>query len=303
VKKLLAACLFVSAALVACSDEDTSVFDQPLDENASEHASGNAAFNRCATRTPSDLEIAENDRLVAQHRASTGGELLRPSAPINVYVHRIHASDGTGGAVSAAQIQSQLDVLNAAYAGWATFQLAAVTDTNNDAWYNVSNGTTAERDMKNALRQGTAEDLNFYTANLGGGLLGWATFPSSYSSQPTMDGVVILYSSLPGGTCCGSSNYHEGDTATHEVGHWIGLYHTFQGGCSKTGDQVSDTPAERSPAYGCPVGRDSCSGRRYPGLDPIYNFMDYTDDNCMDHFTVDQFTRADAQWSAYRAGK
>ncbi|HEY5950977.1 MAG TPA: zinc metalloprotease [Kofleriaceae bacterium] len=301
-KKLLATCLFVSATLVACSDEDTSVFDQPINDNATENANGNASFNRCGTRTPSDQELAQIDQTIAAHKAANGGELLRPTSPVNVYVHRIHPSSGVGGTVTDAQLTAQIEVLRAAYAGFADFNLAGVDDTNNDAWYNVSSGSTAETQMKTALRTGSAVDLNVYTANLGGGLLGWATFPSSYSSSPKMDGVVILYSSFPGGTCCGASNYHEGDTATHEVGHWFGLYHTFQGGCSKTGDQVSDTAAERSPAYGCPVGRDSCTGRRYPGVDPIYNFMDYTDDDCMDHFTVDQFSRADGQWSAYRAG-
>ena len=223
---------------------------------------------------------------------------------ISVYFHVITNSSGQG-APSSGQINNQINVLNAAYGGWGwSFNLVSTDTTANNTWYTCTGGT-CESQMKNALRQGTADDLNIYANNMGGGLLGWATFPSSYTGNPKNDGVVILTASMPGGS---AAPYNLGDTATHEVGHWMGLYHTFQGGCAKNatsgGDLVADTPAERSPAYGCPVGRDSCTpSSRYPGLDPITNFMDYTDDACMNTFSSGQDTRMDSQFTTYRFGK
>ena len=229
------------------------------------------------------------------------------SVTIPVWFHVINnGSLPTNGNVPDAQIDAQIQVLNESYSGGTggadtpfRFQLVGVTRTTNASWYTMGHGSTAEKQAKAALRVGGATTLNIYSANLGGGLLGWATFPSSYARDPINDGVVILYSSVPGGT---AAPYNLGDTATHEVGHWLGLYHTFQGGCAKQdhrGDLVADTPAERSPAFGCPVGRDTC---KYPGSDPIHNFMDYTDDDCMFELTAGQSLRMDAQWSAYRAG-
>jgi hypothetical protein len=196
-------------------------------------------------------------------------------------------------------ISDQMRVLNNAFAsrGWA-FNLISTDRTSNATWFNGCYGS-AETDMKASLHQGSAEDLNIYTCNPSNGILGYATFPSSYKSAPLRDGIVLLYSSLPKG---GAVPYDEGDTATHEIGHWMGLYHTFQGGCNGNGDYVADTAAEKSPAFGCPINRDTCVGSRYVGLDPTSNFMDYTDDACMFEFSSDQDTRMDAQFAAYRFG-
>ena len=256
--------------------------------------------DRCGTKHPDERTADAIDASVRRYMDGLGAVANATSGVINVYFHVINKGSGiANGDILTTQITDQIAVLNAAYGGtgWS-FDLVSTDRTTNAAWYTMGYGSAAESAAKAALRKGTADDLNIYTANLGGGLLGWATFPSSYASNPLNDGVVILFSSVPGGT---AAPYNLGDTATHEVGHWMGLYHTFQGGCSRQNDLVADTPAEGSPAYGCPVGRNTC--KTLAGNDPITNFMDYTDDACMFQFTPGQDARMDTQFTAYRFGK
>jgi hypothetical protein len=227
---------------------------------------------------------------------------LRPgSVVVNVYAYAINNGAQTA---TRKQIVDQIAVLNAAYkgrTGGATtafqFTLKDVQFPPNTGWTSLAYGSSAEREMKSTLRRGGAADLNMYFTSLADDLLGWATFPTSYASRPEMDGVVVHVGSLPGRPEFVDA-YDGGDTGTHEVGHWLGLLHTFQGGCSNKGDYVADTPAERVPAFDC-VERDSCIGDA--GFDPINNFMDYTPDACMNQFTAGQAQRAAEQWVAYRA--
>jgi Pregnancy-associated plasma protein-A len=250
---------------------------------------------RCSTKH--DAHIIEAHELDLNEKLKTFNPVAALAARvIPVYFHVIQSSTNANGGVTDTMINNQISVLNAAFTGTnMSFNLVAIDRTTNDAWFTVAQGSTQETAMKAALRKGGKESLNLYTANVGNGLLGWATFPSSYASNPLQDGVVMLNASLPGGT---AAPYNLGDTGTHEVGHWAGLFHTFQGGCAKNNDGVSDTPQEKSPAFGCPVGRDTCT--RNAGVDPIYNFMDYTDDACMNTFTPGQVTRMSQMMATYR---
>jgi hypothetical protein len=300
----------VPSILIACATDFGEDGEQTVpDVNVGLDPTGKALAKgkkvRCSTRTPSDDEIARVDHELAKGKPGTGSSTSSSGSPppppwtdpipVTIYYHVIHKADGSGG-VAPELVTAQTAVMNAAYAGIFTFE-AVVDHASNDAWYACDYNTSATNQMKAALRQGSADDLNVYVCNLGSDLLGYATFPNDYATRPSLDGVVLLGDSLPGGT---AEPYNEGDTLVHEAGHWFGLYHTFQGGCSKSGDYVSDTPSERSEAYGCPVGRNTCSGA---GLDPITNFMDYTDDSCMDRFSGGQVARMQASWTTYRLGK
>lgn len=282
------------------------------------------AGRRCSTRHADDLEIEEIENDVkgnrgAAGRAPGGGSLVdrarlygNGTIFIPVHFHVVYRSDGTGN-IPEAWLDNQISAMNEHYTGLDTpayrtaaanmsfrFVKSSVTRTQNDSWYAAGPGSAAQTAMKNSLHTGSADDLNFYT-NSGGGYLGWATFPNEYAGASSQDGVVCYWASLPGSNYV---PYNEGDTGTHEVGHWLGLYHTFQGGCTSTNDGVSDTPAERGPTFGCPTRNlDTCKGKNNPGIDPYENFMDYTDDPCMYKFSLGQADRSDTMWSTYRAGK
>lgn len=251
---------------------------------------------RCGAPAVGANELAAVEEYVSQWLERNGGEkAIAEATAINVAFHVVY-KDRRGvveGNIPQSWIDAQIDVLNAAFAGSGfSFNLVSVDRTKSNKWYTGCYNQDSQ--MKSALAISPATTLNIYTCSPSGGILGWAYFPWSAPENDSIHGVVLLDESLPGGS---ASPYNEGDTGTHEVGHYLGLYHTFQGGCAAPGDSVSDTPAEASAAYGCPVGRDTCAGG---GQDPIFNFMDYTDDDCMDHFTSEQISRMQSMTATYR---
>ncbi|KAF3936014.1 Ulilysin [Dactylella cylindrospora] len=221
---------------------------------------------------------------------------------IKVWYHNIYINrTAEGGYISNDDMHKQHKALNDHYAGTGIyFDLRRTIHTKNATWaLHSMDDIQIAQEMKRTLRRGDYGDLNIYLRPLPD-YLGWCTFPDDVEPDSDAfwdDGCDVLQTSIPGGP---SFPYDEGKTATHEVGHWLGLFHTFQDGCDG-GDLVDDTPAEAGPAFGCPVGRDSCSGPTYPGADPIHNFMDYTDDACMNQFSAGQTVRAYQMWDRYRA--
>lgn len=241
-----------------------------------------------------------------QARAGSQVKTIR----IKTYVHVITKKNGTGS-VSRAQVRRQIAVLNDAFAGRKSpdaantpfrFVLKAVDYTRNNDWYDWSfperGADKDDKQAKTALHRGGWNALNIYVAvpsDSIGVLLGYATFPDE--GKLKRDGVVVLNESLPGGS---AAPYNKGDTATHEVGHWLALFHTFQGGCKRPGDHVRDTPFQDDGLniFECDESLDTC---KQPGSDPVHNYMSYGDDPCLDHFTHGQERRMTKAWFAFRA--
>lgn len=242
---------------------------------------------------------------------------------IPVVVHVIRSGSGQQGNISMARVQSQIRVLNEDFRALAgsnggsgtnceiEFFLAdrdpngqptsGVTYDNNDAWFNLPGAQLNNPPFLTQLAWNPREYLNIYTANLPGGVLGLAfSFPWEPTANTPRDGVIILHSAF--GTGSGTQPpFHLGRTTTHEVGHYLGLYHTFQGGCGniacyRSGDLICDTDAEAGPAFGCPTGNATCGG----GPDPVRNYMDYSDDSCMRNFTPEQARRMRCTMYNYR---
>ncbi|TDQ44585.1 zinc metalloprotease [Actinorugispora endophytica] len=262
-------------------------------------ASGPAASARRDPHSLAPEEAAELDRLLQAAAVPQQAPSAGQPQTVPVVFHVVSHPDGTGD-VPQEVIDKQIRVLTHAFRGYYggvdtgfRFELEETTRTENARWF--ADFTNNEDEIKQHLHRGGSETLNIYSLDMGRGLLGRASFPQDYQSDPEGDGVVIDYRTVPGGSL---QNFNLGHTATHETGHWLGLFHTFQNGCANPGDYVSDTPYEREQAVGCPEGRDTCPLRK--GRDPVHNYMNYSHDPCLNEFTEGQAERMAMSWAAFR---
>ena len=299
--------LSLSVALAAATTLGTSapqvaaagsVFCDPQ-VDAQARAGGAVAARGGTAREPGTGQVAKD--LPASARGDAGPGF---KATVPVYFHVV--TDGATGAVTDRQVADQVEVLNKTFGGREggdatgfSFTLAGIDRTDDADWFYAGIGGTHEHTMKQTLRRGGSDALNLYSTTAGA-YLGWAYLPDILTKpgQEYLDGVVFDWESMPGTSDRYAGEYDLGETATHEVGHWLNLEHTFYGGCNANGDFVDDTPAQKTATNGCPAGKDTC---KEPGLDPIHNYMDYSYDSCYTEFTPGQTQRMRDAWLYYRA--
>jgi len=263
----------------------------------------------CAPETNDVHSTARGGPKREPHLKQTAVEVTRSakssagfSATVRVHFHVVYA--GNVGNISKKIIDDQITVLNNTFAGGEggpktgfKFVLASVDRTKNKTFFNAGPETAQEKAMKTKLHKGGRDVLNLYSTS-GAGYLGWAYFPNLSDEELYLDGVVMDWKSMRGASTAYQGQYDQGEAATHEVGHWLNLYHVFEG-CADPGDYVADTPPQSVPSSGCPVGKDSCPDK--PGLDSIHNYMDYSFDQCYFKFTLGQRQRMQDAWEALRA--
>jgi len=272
------------------------------ESNALDPARLNDTKNRDPRDTESpDLFAADLDRAFRQfqvHKPSNtlGDSVSEPPLQINLVFHVLSGAASEGN-LSDSVLTEQVSVLNDAYqSAGLHFNIAEVRRYPDSPYFAGGCFPTTEEGirMKSELAVDPARFVNVYTCRLAlPYIAGYGTLPDAYPEADPQHGVIIDYSAFPGS----APPLDLGHTVVHELGHYFGLLHTFQGGCVEPGDGVSDTPAEALPAHGCEVGRDTCP---QAGVDPINNFMDYSEDECTDRFTQLQNERMRALIAAYR---
>lgn len=266
---------------------------------------------KCGADAPNPFTLTRIGRNLGQFRQANP-DLQANQVPLTIRVYFIHLTDGAAGKVEKATRDKQIEVLNNAYktAGFRfSYDDTQTVFRNNPTWFRMALDTAAERAAKVELKHNPRHSLNLYTCEPSDGALGWARFPWMLAGDPDLDGVVLDWRTLPGGAL---GNFNEGDTGVHEVGHWLGLFHTFQDGCSATNDEVDDTPSHSAPMFGRPTHEQANAKLCQPLAPPLndekkqtidqtrMNYMNYVDDAAMDRFTPGQVKRMKEMTMTYR---
>ncbi len=280
-----------------------------------------------------NLEYAEardKEETQAFNYARSRRAAERETVRIPVVVHVVY--NAQEGNIEDTQIQSQLDVLNRDYRlgnpeleqfspAWRELAADARIEfylANTDPEGRATSGITrtatevpefgVEDEGVKSTRRGGIDPwppdryLNIWVCQLRGGLLGYAQFPAQFAAAPETDGVVIKHTAF-GTIGTAEAPFNGGRTATHEIGHWLNLFHIWGDdgtGCSGT-DFVDDTPNQAGPNFGRPaIPKVSCGNE--PEGDMFVNFMDYTNDAVMGMFTAGQVLRMSATLDGTRSG-
>ncbi len=286
---------------------------EPMTRVAPGHARHDAVDLTEAERARTE---EERNRRVSARTARSAATVAQLPAHIlvPVYVHVIKGSHAGEQTVNDRKIRRVMEILRAGFRGDQSqfavatrysFTIKKITYTRNDRWYHAALFNKADRQAKTQLHRGFSRALNLYFSGAetqGLPLLGYARFPWQYALNPKLDGVTVNVNGLPGGRATG---YNLGDTVIHEVGHWLGLFHTFESktgnGCDPINDGVTDTPAEIDANFRCSDLDNLCDPTELATkLDPALNFMDYTFDTCMRLFTAGQAARMDYEYATYR---
>ena len=309
--------LVAASAFTSLTDEDKTLRQQQQAAHTPQRSPTGEI--RCGTVIPDvhDVDAHHNRRLAKTDCTMSYTNPLQSYSPASGPIYRIKTvvhviSDGTAGLISRSCVEDGIEWLNRDFRAVAGSKVAGSVDTriefvltdvkyhDNSQWQNQDHGTAggfwSVADVHNYM--------NIFIKTPPGGILGQANL-AQYAGG-SVDGITVGTSVW--GSCATSGTYNQGATATHEVGHYLGLLHTFnQGqcyagdvetgipkGCNVNGDLICDTSPEASPVYDCD-SRGTCNA-----VDPVHNFMDYSHDACLTRFTEEQARRMRCSVSSYR---
>ncbi|KAM3462211.1 hypothetical protein BB8028_0002g16720 [Beauveria bassiana] len=227
-----------------------------------------------------------------------------PRQPINIdlYMHFVGPDDKSPEDQLRKIAEKQLDVLNTAFRDSdISFTMQDVLFWNDAFYAGIQDGGELAS-MIQKYRRGDTKTLNLFVPKFPSkslGIGGCISIDDLFMLQTTplsSDGCFVDSTTLPGSI---SKRYNQGKTAVHEVGHWLGLLHTFDGGCDGDGDHIRDTPAQAYATYRCDDEfQDTCPAK--DGYDPIHNYMGYSYDSCMTEFTKGQTFIMHYTWNRFR---